>query len=79
MQARGRSAPGKQQQTKGKGDKKVLEFAVLKCAKEVQENMKWDSVIANGMLLLNESDNEEAIRESIKESLKRKFPMIFNL
>ena len=48
----------------------------MKCAEEEQENMKWDSVIANGMLLLTESDYEEAIRESIKESLKRKFPMI---
>lgn len=49
---------------------------MLKCAKEEQENLKWDSVIANGMLLLNENDNEEAISQSIKESLKRKFPMI---
>lgn len=49
---------------------------MLRCAEEEQENMKWDSVIANGMLLLNENDNEEAIRQSIKESLKSKFPMI---
>ena len=49
---------------------------MLKCAEEEQENMKWDSVIANGMLLLNENDNEEAIRQSTKESLKSKFPMI---
>jgi len=41
-----------------------------------QENINWDSVIANGMLLLNENDNEEAIRQSIKGSLKSKFPMI---
>ena len=78
MQARARSAPWKQQQTKGKGGKSsgVLEFAVLRCVEEQQENMKWDSMIANGMLLLNENDNEEAIRQSIKESLKSKFPMI---
>lgn len=76
MQARARFTPGKQQQTKGKGEKKVLEFAVLKCAEEEQENMKWDSVIANGMLSVNENDNEEAIRQSIKESLSNKFPLI---
>ena len=72
MQARARSAPWKQQQTKGKGEKGsgVLEFAVLRCAEEQQENMKWDSMIAN------DNDNEEAIRQSIKESLKTKFPMI---
>ena len=38
--------------------------------------MKWDSVIANEMFLLNENDNEEAIRQSIRESLKSKFPVI---
>ena len=42
-----------------------------------QENMKWGSVVANGMLSLNENDNEEAIRQSIiKESLSNKFPVI---
>ena len=78
IQARARSAPWKQQQTKGKGKKSsgVLAFAVLRCAEEQQENMKWDSMIANEMLLLNENDNEDAIRQSIIESLKSKFPMI---
>ena len=69
--------PRKQQQTKDKGDKKVVEFAILKSAEDKQENMKWGSVIANGMLSLNENDNEEAIRQSvIKESLSNKFPLI---
>lgn len=69
--------PRKQQQTKDKGDKEVVEFAILKSAEDKQENMKWDSVIANGMLLLNENDNEEVIRQSIiiKESLSNKFPV----
>ena len=39
--------------------------------------MKWDSVIATGMLSLNENDNEETIRQSIiNESLSNKFPVI---
>lgn len=68
--------PRKQQQTKDKGHKEVVEFAILKSAEDKQENMKWDSVIANGMLLLNENDNEEVIRQSIiKESLSNKFPV----
>lgn len=69
--------PRKQQQTKDKGDKEVVEFAILKSAEDKQENMKWDSVIANGMLLLNKNDNEEVIRQSIiiKESLSNKFPV----
>ena len=53
--------PRKQQQTKDKVDKKVVEFSILKSAEDKQENMKWGSVIANGMLSLNENDNEEAI------------------
>ena len=75
-QVRVRSPTGKQQQTKDKGEKKVLEFAVLKCAEDEKENMKWDSIVANGMLSLNENDNEETIRRSIKESLTNKFPLI---
>lgn len=69
--------PRKQQQTKDKGHKEVVEFAILKSAEDKQENMKWDSVIANGMLLLNKNDNEEVIRQSIiiKESLSNKFPV----
>ena len=38
--------------------------------------MKWDSVTANGMLSINENDNEEAIRQSIEESISNKFPVI---
>ena len=39
--------------------------------------MKWDLVIANGMLSLKENDNEETIRQSIiNESLSNKFPVI---
>ena len=61
VQAWARSVLRKQQQTKDKGDKKVVEFAILKSAKDKQENIKWDSVIANGMLSFYENDNEEAI------------------
>ena len=76
VQAWAMSAPGKQQQRKDKGDKKVVEFAVLKSAGEEQENMNWDSVTANGMLSINENDNEEAIRQSIKASVSNKLPVI---
>lgn len=43
--------PGKQQQTKDRGDKKVVEFAVLRSAGEEQDehevglsNSKWNAV-----------------------------------
>lgn len=69
--------PRKQQQTKDKGDKKIVEFAVLKSAEDEQDNIKWDSVTAHGMLSLNENNNEEAIRQNIiKESLSNNFPVI---
>ena len=74
VQARARSAPGKQQPTKDKGGKKVVEFAVLKSAGEEQENMKWDPVTANGMLpSINENDNEEAISNLLKSPFQTSF------
>ena len=48
-QVRVRSALGRQHQTKDKGEIKVLEFAVLKCAEDEKENMKWDSIVAKKM------------------------------
>ena len=51
VQARARSVPRKQQQAKDKGDKKVVEFAVLRSSWEEQEehevglsNSKWNAV-----------------------------------
>lgn len=70
--------PRKQQQTKDKGDKEVVEFAILKSAEDKQENMKWDSVIANGMLLLWKWQwrGNKAIYNNIKESLSNNFSVI---
>ena len=64
--------------------KKALEFALLKCfgdssdedLVEEQHHLKWDSVIANGMIMLDEEDDEQSVRNAIKESVGKKFPII---
>ena len=63
--------------------KKALEFALLKCFGDssdedlVEEHhLKWESVIANGMIMLDEQDDEQSVRNAIKESVGKKFPII---
>ena len=60
--------------------KKVLEFALLRCwdADDTDEvrHLKWNSVIANGILELEECADENTIRKTVKESLTHKFPLI---
>ena len=63
--------------------KKALEFVLLKCFGDssdedlVEEHhLKWDSVIANGMIMLDEEDDEQSVRNAIKESVGKKFPII---
>ena len=60
--------------------KKVLEFALLRCwdADDTDEvhHLKWNSVIANGILELEECADENTIRKTAKESLTHKFPLI---
>ena len=70
-------------QAKPVARKKALEFALLKCFGDssdedlVEEHhLKWDSVIANGMIMLQEEDDEQSVRNAIKESVGKKFPII---
>ena len=52
--------------------KKAMEFALLRCWSDNEEephHLKWDSVLASGMLTLDEDDNEKSIRNVIKDSL----------
>ena len=63
--------------------KKAVEFALLKCFGESNDeeledehHLKWDSIIANGMIMLDEEDDEECIRKAIKNSVASKFPII---
>ena len=51
--------------------KKALEFAFLKCFGDssdedlVEEHhLKWDSVIVNGMIMLDEEDDEMSVRNA---------------
>ena len=57
-----------------------MEFAVLRCLDDEEEgeacHLKWDSVIANGILLLDEFENEVTIRKALQESLHAKFPLL---
>lgn len=63
-----------------KKENKVLEFALLRCwdsdDPEEVHHLKWDSVIANGMLVLEECADENTIRTAVKESLTAKFPLL---
>ena len=58
---------------KPRKEKKATEFALLRCwdEDELEEphNLKWDSIIATGMLMLQDDDDESTIRNAIKESL----------
>ncbi|XP_044172022.1 uncharacterized protein LOC122956411 [Acropora millepora] len=52
-------------------EKKALEFALLKCFGDssdedhVEEHhLKWDSVIASGMIMLDEEDDEQSVRNA---------------
>ena len=78
--------PAKKKQTK------PIEYALLKCydddddddnVDEVEHTLKWDSVIANGIIMAEEDDNEANIRKKLKDSLVNKFEvmekMIFSL
>ena len=64
----------------GKKEKKVLEFALLRCwdseDQEELHHLKWDSIIANGMLVLEDCAEEITIRKAVKDSLTAKFPLL---
>ena len=61
-------------------EKKDLEYALLRCwnSSEPEElhHLKWDSIIANGMLVLEECAGETTMRKAVKESLMAKFPFL---
>ena len=66
-----------------KKEKKAMEFALLRCWEtdltddlEEVHHLKWDSIIANGILMLAERDEENTIRNALKESLKAKFQLL---
>lgn len=78
-----RSSTEPKAKPKPKKDKaKAMEFALIKCHNfeedddEDDYNLKWDSVVANGMVMLSEEDDENSIRQAIKQSLLKKFPII---
>ena len=66
--------------TKKKPDK-AIEYALLKAKAvledecEADDTLKWNSVIADGIIMSNERDGERDIRTKIADSLRRKFPL----
>ena len=58
---------------KVKKEKKVLEYALLRCrnSNEPEElhHLKWDSIIANGILVPEECTDETTIRKAVKRNL----------
>ena len=71
---------GRKKQAAKKGSKKAFECALLKCfggdPDNEEHNLKWDSIIAQGIVLLGEEDDEKAVRETIKELLIKKIFII---
>ena len=63
-----------------KKGKKVLEYALLRCwdsdDQEELHCLKWDSIIANGMLVLEECVDETTLRKVVEDSLTAKFPLL---
>ena len=63
-----------------KKEKKALEYVLLRCwnSNEPEElnHLKWDSIIANEIQVLEECADETTIRKAVKESLKAKFPFL---
>lgn len=63
-----------------KKEKKVLEYVLLRCwdlnDPEELHHLKWNSIIANGMLVLEECADETTIRKAVNESLTAKFPLL---
>lgn len=66
--------------TKKKPDK-AIEYALLKAKAvmegecEADDTLKWNSVIADGIIMSSERDGERDIRTKIADSLRRKFPL----
>ena len=60
---------------------KAIEYALLKAKAvledecEADDTLKWNSVIADGIIMSNERDGERDIRTKIADSLRRKFPL----
>lgn len=63
-----------------KKEKKALEYALLRCwnSNEPEElhHLKWDSIIANEMQVLEECADKTTIQKAVKESLTAKFPFL---
>ena len=74
-----RQTSAKPAKEKAKKEKKAIEFALVRCWDDDEDephHLKWDSVIASGMLMLNDNDDDKAIRYSLKESLAAKMPSL---
>ena len=59
--------------------RKPVEYALLRyenASSDGEEtSLKWDSVIADGMIMLHERDSEKNIRRALQESIVQKFPL----
>lgn len=71
---------GRKKQPAKKGSKKAFECALLKCFGDDDDNedhnLKWDSTITQGIILLGEDDDEKAVREAIKDLFTKKIPIL---
>ena len=75
------TTPGKQpfneKAKKIKSESKAVEYAFLKCHdSEHPFFLKWDSIIADGIVMLQEEDEENDVRDAIQKSLQKKYALI---
>ena len=58
---------------------KPIEYALLRYENATSDgeeaSLKWDSVIADGMIMLHERDSEKNIWRALQESIVHKFPL----
>ena len=73
------TTPGKrpfnEKAKKIKSKSKAVEYALLKCHDSEQPFLlKWNSIIADGIVMLQEEDEESDVRDAIQKSLQISMP-----
>ena len=73
------TTPGKrrfnQKAKKIKSESKTVEYAILKFHDSEQPFfLKWDSITADGIVMLQEEDEESDVRDAIQKSLQKNMP-----
>ena len=73
------TTPGKrpfnEKPKKIKSENKAVEYALLKCHDSEQPIfLKWDAIIADGIVMLQQEDEKSDVRDAIEKSLQKNMP-----